>query len=244
MRANTVIWDYPYDDDDDEWDILNEAEFDDSFGEWETAAAQFEYDLESEEPYWVPWWQNEFGLLAIVLLIVVLGALALMQTDFAQESLAPQPMEAGQRGGQRPSSFQVNNPTAAASPYAEYTVTQGLHGQSYGHLAVDLAAGRGEPVLSPINGFITELYIDEYDNTILQIDNDVYTVLLLHGDFNVSVGDEVRLGQAVGSEGNNGYTMDMFGNLCYGRISCGNHTHLNVYDKRLGANINPLELIQ
>ncbi|MCP4358101.1 MAG: M23 family metallopeptidase [Chloroflexi bacterium] len=245
MCADTVIWNYPYDEDDyDEWNSLNEAEFDDPFDDWETAVEQFEDDLETEDSYAVPWWQNGFGLLAIVLLIVILGGLALTQTDFAQKSLTQEQVESGQVGGQRSSNFQVNNPTAVASPYAEYTVTQGLHGQSYGHLAIDLAAGRGEPVLSPINGLITDLYIDEYGNTTLQIENDVYVVLLLHGDFSVDVGDEIRLGQTIGSEGNNGYTMDMFGNLCYGRVACGNHTHLNVYDKRLRANINPLDLIQ
>ena len=34
----------------------------------------------------------------------------------------------------------------------------------------------------------------------------------------------------------------MAGNLCAGR-NCGYHTHLNVYDKRQAANINPLTLI-
>lgn len=43
-------------------------------------------------------------------------------------------------------------------------------------------------------------------------------------------------------ESNIGYTLDMAGNLCAGR-DCGYHTHLNVYDKRLGYNIDPLSLI-
>ena len=130
-----------------------------------------------------------------------------------------------------------------AAPYMDYTLTQGIHGLSYGHMAIDLAAGRGEPILSPINGVVTELYIDEYKNTTIVISNDIYDVMFLHGDYFVSIGDQLKIGQQFGTEGNNGYTMDMAGNLCYGREWCGNHTHLNVFDKRIQANINPLELL-
>lgn len=142
------------------------------------------------------------------------------------------------------SKLYVEEPTAVTAPYTEYALTQGLHGQSYGHLAIDLAAGRGEPVRSPINGFVTNLYVDEYGNTTLVIENDVYTVTILHGDFSVAIGEQLRTGQIVGAEGNNGYTMDFLGNLCYGRVYCGNHTHLNIFDKRIQANVNPLDLIQ
>ncbi len=51
------------------------------------------------------------------------------------------------------------------------------------------------------------------------------------------------LGQAVGVESNKGYTTDMQGRLCTGR-DCGYHTHLNIFDKRLGQNVNPLKLIR
>jgi murein DD-endopeptidase MepM/ murein hydrolase activator NlpD len=138
----------------------------------------------------------------------------------------------------------VEDPLTVAAPYERYALTQGLHGQSYGHLAIDLAAGRGEPVISPINGFVTNLYVDEYGNTTLVIENEVYMVTMLHGDYTVAKGDELVIGQVVGTEGNNGYTMDFFGNLCYGLVYCGNHTHLNIYDKRIQANVNPLDLIQ
>ena len=133
--------------------------------------------------------------------------------------------------------------TAVFAPYEEYTLTQGLHGQSYGHLAIDIAAGRGEPILSPVNGQVTERYIDEYDNTTLVIENEAYIVTLLHGEFTVNKGDIIEIGDKIGGESNKGYTMDMQGNLCYGREYCGNHTHLNIYDKRLQANVNPLDLI-
>ncbi|MBK8985996.1 MAG: M23 family metallopeptidase [Chloroflexi bacterium] len=133
--------------------------------------------------------------------------------------------------------------TVVVAPYANYQITQGLHGYSYGHMAIDLAAGRGEPVLSPINGVVSALYTDEYGNPTLEIENEVYVVLLLHGDYSVQIGDELKAGQVVGVESNKGYTMDMQGNLCYNREWCGNHTHLNVYDKRIRSNVNPFDLI-
>jgi hypothetical protein len=52
----------------------------------------------------------------------------------------------------------------------------------------------------------------------------------------------VEMGQIVGNESNIGYTTDWQGNPCAGR-DCGYHTHLNVFDKRLGENVNPLDLI-
>ncbi len=135
------------------------------------------------------------------------------------------------------------DPTVIQAPYANYQITQGVHGYSYGHMAIDLAAGRGEPILSPINGVVTALYVDEYGNPTLNIENDVYLITLLHGDYTVQIGDKLRAGDPVGTESNKGYTMDMQGNLCYNREWCGNHSHLNVYDKRLGSNVNPLDLI-
>ena len=130
-----------------------------------------------------------------------------------------------------------------AAPYTDYTITQGIHGMSYGHMAIDIAAGRGEPILAPISGIITQLYVDEYGNPTLVIENDVYQVMFLHGDYSVAVGDTLKVGQVIGAESNKGYTMDMAGNLCYNREWCGNHTHLNVFDKRIQSNINPLDLI-
>jgi hypothetical protein len=46
----------------------------------------------------------------------------------------------------------------------------------------------------------------------------------------------------VGTESNHGYTLDIYGNLCAGR-DCGYHTHLNVYDRRVGYNVNPMDLL-
>jgi murein DD-endopeptidase MepM/ murein hydrolase activator NlpD len=130
-----------------------------------------------------------------------------------------------------------------ASPYKKYTLTQGLHGQSYGHLAIDIAAGKGAKILAPINGVVSARFIDQYGNTTLVIENEHYEVLMLHGNYSVAEGEQVAIGQVVGKESNNGYTTDMAGRSCAGR-DCGYHTHLNVYDKELGKNVNPLNLIQ
>jgi murein DD-endopeptidase MepM/ murein hydrolase activator NlpD len=135
------------------------------------------------------------------------------------------------------------DPTAFGAPYLSYVITQGPHGSSYGHMAVDLAAGEGETILSPINGAVAENYIDEYGNPTLIIENEVYRVTLMHGNYSFSVGQSVALGEVIGSESNQGYTTDMAGNLCWGRAGCGFHTHLNVFDKRLGTNVNPLDLL-
>lgn len=132
--------------------------------------------------------------------------------------------------------------TAISVPYDDYFLTQGLHGASYGHLAVDIAAGNGEIIKSIINGTVTATGYDQWGNTYIQIENDVYAVLYLHGAYSLVTGDAVTAGQPIGTESNIGYTLDMYGNLCAGR-DCGYHTHLNVYDKRIAGNIDPLSLI-
>ena len=132
---------------------------------------------------------------------------------------------------------------ALAAPYESYAVTQGPHGFSYGHAAIDISAGKGAVILSPINGIVTQLFIDDLGNTTLVIENDHYQVIILHGIYTVAVGDAVKLGQPVGQESNQGNTVDALGNSCRGR-DCGYHIHLNVYDKILGVNINPLQLWQ
>ena len=129
-----------------------------------------------------------------------------------------------------------------AAPYEHYTVTQGPHGEWYGHLAIDIAAGKDTPISSPINGYVSNLYIDQWGNPTLVIENSHYQVTLLHGNYIVSIGEKIHIGQEVGTEGNNGYTTDMQGVPCAGR-NCGYHTHLNVFDKILGQNVNPLTLL-
>jgi hypothetical protein len=138
--------------------------------------------------------------------------------------------------------LEVGDPEAFGSPYEHYTLTQGLHGYSYGHMAIDITAGEGAEILSPIHGEVVGLYVDWLGNTTLEIENQVYMVTMLHGLYTVELGDRVELGQVVGTESNQGNTYDMAGRSCRGR-DCGYHTHLNVYDKRLGGNVNPLDLI-
>ena len=131
---------------------------------------------------------------------------------------------------------------AIALPYDEYFLTQGVHGASYGHAAIDIAAGNGETIKSIINGNVTGLGYDQWGNTYIQIENDYYVALYMHGAYWPVLGEALGAGQPIGTESNIGYTLDMAGNLCAGR-DCGYHTHLNVYDKRLGMNIDPLSLI-
>lgn len=157
-----------------------------------------------------------------------------------QEIADPQDPEVGS-GREDPA--KPANARAFAAPYEDYALTQGPHGYSYGHMAIDIAAGKGATILSPINGEVTDLYIDQYGNPTLVIENKNYRVTLLHGDYTVDVGQEVKLGQKVGKESNQGYTTDMAGVPCAGR-NCGYHTHLNVFDKRVGNNVNPLDLIE
>lgn len=135
------------------------------------------------------------------------------------------------------------DPFAISYPYDDYWITQGPHGYSYGHIAIDLAAGKGSPIKSPIHGKVTANYVDQYGNTTLIIENEVYAVTLLHGNYSVAVGQEVTLGDVVGSEGNNGYTTDMNGRSCRNR-DCGYHSHLNVYNKQTLANVNPLDVLK
>lgn len=152
-------------------------------------------------------------------------------------------VQAGDTGGQSPiSNEDLGDPNIIAAPYSQYTLTQGLHGFDYGHMAIDIAAGKGAEILSPINGIVSALYIDEWGNTTLVIENERYQVMMLHGLYAVGVGERVVLGQAVGKESNQGNTVDGQGRSCRGR-DCGYHTHLNIFDKQLGANVDPLELL-
>jgi hypothetical protein len=134
------------------------------------------------------------------------------------------------------------DPNAFGDPYDNYIVTQGPHGMSYGHYAVDITAGNGETIKSPINGIVSSVFIDQYNNTTLIIENERYQVLMLHGDYTVHVGQVLAVGDPVGTESNHGYTLDANGRLCAGR-DCGYHTHLNVFDKSINSNVDPFTLL-
>jgi murein DD-endopeptidase MepM/ murein hydrolase activator NlpD len=135
-----------------------------------------------------------------------------------------------------------STPRDILPPYSNYDLTQGPHGLSYGHYAIDLTGGKGASLLSPIEGKITQNDVDGIGNTTLVIENEHYQVTLLHGVYSVGIGDSVKQGQIIGYEWNNGNTVDYQGRSCRGR-DCGYHTHLNIYDKNLGININPLDWI-
>jgi murein DD-endopeptidase MepM/ murein hydrolase activator NlpD len=143
----------------------------------------------------------------------------------------------------RPNNNNTGDQTILAAPYGEYILTQGQHGFSYGHAAIDISGGKGAPILSPINGIVSENYVDQYGNTTLTLDNARYTVTFLHGNFSANPGDSVNIGDLIGKEGNIGYTMDMAGRLCTNR-DCGYHSHLNVFDKSVRQNINPLDYFE
>jgi murein DD-endopeptidase MepM/ murein hydrolase activator NlpD len=136
----------------------------------------------------------------------------------------------------------VVDETLISAPYDRYTLTQGPHGFSYGHMAIDIVAGKGAVIESPINGRVTASYVDQYGNPTLVIENDIYQITLLHGIYTVGVDEQVTFGQPVGTESNLGYTTDWWGRSCRNR-NCGYHTHLNIFDKRIGSNINPLDVI-
>jgi murein DD-endopeptidase MepM/ murein hydrolase activator NlpD len=134
------------------------------------------------------------------------------------------------------------DPDAIAAPYDHYELTQGPHGFDYGQMAIDIAAGKGAEIKSPINGVISALYVDDLGNTVLLIENLHYIVTMFHGIYTVKIGDAVQIGQPVGYESNQGNTVDALGRSCRGR-DCGYHTHLNIFDKQLNSNVNPLTLI-
>jgi murein DD-endopeptidase MepM/ murein hydrolase activator NlpD len=150
-----------------------------------------------------------------------------------ENSAAPLPPEAGPL----PQKVEV------ASPYDSYTLTQGPHGFSYGHMAVDLHAGEGEVIRSPIDGAVTARYVDQWGNPALVVENERHQITLLHGDYIVEVGQVLAQGDPLGYESNQGYTKNWAGELCHGRAGCGFHTHLNIFDKGLGQNVNPLEVL-
>ena len=127
-------------------------------------------------------------------------------------------------------------------PYDSYVLTQGTHGSAYGDAAIDLAGGRGADILSPINGQVILNSYDIYGNSILIIENEVWTVKLLHGEYYPGEGEWVGIGKLVGSESNIGYTVDIYGKSCRGR-RCGYHTHMNVVDRRTGKNANLIKLL-
>jgi murein DD-endopeptidase MepM/ murein hydrolase activator NlpD len=109
-------------------------------------------------------------------------------------------------------------------------------------MAIDISAGKGTTIKSPIHGKVVANYVDSFGNTTLIIENSVYKITMLHGEYSVNVGKRLAIGQPVGLESNIGFTTDMRGVSCKNR-DCGYHTHLNVFDKRRNENLDPLSLL-
>lgn len=235
----------PFYPDEEEWDDYEGEYYEEVYEEYYPEEDEYEAESYLVYAYAPPYPVPDMGLLIAIAIFLFFGFVLLK--DFSsilpKDATLSQGVVSNALVAPLSTPTPIADPLAFAAPYTDYRLTQGLHGQSYGHLAIDLAAGRGSPVLSPINGVVTGNYTDQYGNTAILIENEVYRVLILHGDFSAQVGTEVHLGDQIGTESNHGYTMDMAGNLCYGREWCGNHTHLNVFDKRVGANVSPLELI-
>ncbi len=185
------------------------------------------------------------GAVALIILALIFG-LSRLVSSAPQVTVAPAPREesAAEEAPAAPGAPLAPPATSEAFiiPYDDYILTQGPHGMSYGHFAIDIAAGKGEAIKSPINGRVSELFVDNVGNPTLVIENEAYEVTMLHGNYSIELGQRVRLGEQVGTESNQGNTRDMSGRSCRNR-NCGYHTHLNVYDKRAGQNVNPLDLL-
>lgn len=138
----------------------------------------------------------------------------------------------------------VKGPDAFRLPYdeGEYSITQGEHD---GNRSVDLKAGHGAEVKSPINGVVTEIFTDGLGNTAVRIKNQRYTVTILHGDYHVEVGDELKIGEPIGTESNNGNTRGTVDGVviqCNNRPGCGDHTHITVFDNEENVFLNAFNL--
>lgn len=209
------------------------------------ASSDYLYDEGWEEVEYGGKLPKELALiLAVILVAAGLGWAALKNhPGEATSTIQEQAIEV-ERGSsaEEPIIVPLPDPTTIIAPYDEYILTQGIHGLSYGHMAIDIAAGKGAAIKSPINGVVSEHYFDAIGNPTLVIENERYEVTLLHGVYTVRLGDNLQVGDQIGTESNLGNTRDMQGNSCRGR-DCGYHTHLNVFDKKLGSNIDPRNVI-
>jgi len=221
------------------------------------ASGYYLYEEEWEEDWWVdtaPEPLASYGSMPVVIASIVLVLLIAATLIWAASSLdnsaaansTVQPARVLPDTAVGEADVRLSPPLPGAStviaPYDNYIITQGVHGLSYGHLAIDIAAGKGAAIKAPISGVVSEQYVDGVGNPTLVIENEKYKVTLLHGIYTVKLGDTIGIGEVIGSESNIGNTRDMQGQSCRGR-DCGYHTHLNIFDKAAGANVNPLDVI-
>ena len=180
--------------------------------------------------------------LVFVLILVGLCCLAsfVIGDDTYSSELSTEERETAARPSQAVGDEQVFLP-----PDIFFQVNQGAHaggGWWYGALAVDIGNGRGTSLLSPINGWVSEAGADEFGSTYIVLENSRWRVLMMHGDYSVSLGEVVQAGQQVGTESNNGFTRGPGGEICNEAPGCGAHTHLAVWDN--GNEVEPLELLR
>jgi murein DD-endopeptidase MepM/ murein hydrolase activator NlpD len=175
--------------------------------------------------------------------IISLGSNRMTSADLTTVSLSTTAPSIGDEFIQlnEPSTKDPIDSNSIMPPYEHYFLTQGPHDTDYGQLAIDISAGKGAPILSPINGWVANLYIDEWGNSSLVLENYRYVVDMLHGIYSVKTGDQVKIGQPIGKESNQGNTFDPWGLPCRGR-DCGFHSHINIFDKTISSNLNPLDV--
>ena len=113
-------------------------------------------------------------------------------------------------------------------PYEEFTGSQDIHGCGYGHAAVDIVGVNDKTILSPINGRVIKNGYDGIGNTVLVIENEQYTITMLHGVYEVE--GAVSRGQRVGVEASIGNSYSP-------------HTHLSIYDRTIGKNVPPYSVM-
>jgi murein DD-endopeptidase MepM/ murein hydrolase activator NlpD len=237
LASATVTWEWQYD------PPFAPQEPEEVWHAWDNRqnGHHYQYEYEWDEPapeavtYPPATAQPDVILLGGVALVLLLLGLNLLRW------LAPATPAPYQPSATAVSAPLTYDPTILTFPYDNYILTQGPHGYSYGHMAIDISAGNGATIKSPIFGAVTQFYFDGLGNSTLVIENEKYQIMMLHGAYTVAVGDQLRPGDSVGTESNIGNTYDWAGNSCRGR-DCGYHTHLNIFDKELGRNVNPLEL--
>jgi murein DD-endopeptidase MepM/ murein hydrolase activator NlpD len=88
---------------------------------------------------------------------------------------------------------------------------------------------------------VSEAGADEFGSTYIVLENSRWRVLMMHGDYSVGLGEVVQVGQQVGTESNNGFTVGPTGIVCNGIPGCGEHTHLAIWE--YGTEVNPLDLL-
>jgi murein DD-endopeptidase MepM/ murein hydrolase activator NlpD len=180
----------------------------------------------------------------VLLLVFGLVALGFLASFLVRGGTSLSEESPGERQGVARPALDVGDEDAFASPYARFLVTQGAHaggGWWYGALAIDLGNGRGTPLLSAINGWVSEAGADEFGSTYIVLENSRWRVLMMHGDYSVGLGEVVQVGQQVGTESNNGFTVGPTGIVCNGIPGCGEHTHLAIWE--YGTEVNPLDLL-